>query len=94
MARMVGRGQRVVVRVTMGAKTLPDADSFNTVAEIKGWLHPEQVGLHIPTYLHICPGGLAVALTVVVSRVKGRGTHSCYNDSTAVNKQIPRCFTL
>ncbi|KAG7269755.1 hypothetical protein CRUP_010780 [Coryphaenoides rupestris] len=45
MARMVGRGQRVVVRVTMGAKTLPDADSFNTVAEIKGWLHPEQVVL-------------------------------------------------
>ncbi|KAK0139681.1 Carboxypeptidase Q [Merluccius polli] len=45
MSRMVGRGQRVVVRVTMGAKTLPDADSFNTVAEIKGWLHPEQVVL-------------------------------------------------
>ena len=43
MARMAARGQRVVVRVTMGAKTLPDADSFNTVAEIKGWQHPEQV---------------------------------------------------
>lgn len=45
MSRMAGRGQRVVVRVTMGAKTLPDADSFNTVAEIQGWQHPEQVVL-------------------------------------------------
>uniref|UniRef100_A0A667Y604 Carboxypeptidase Q n=1 Tax=Myripristis murdjan TaxID=586833 RepID=A0A667Y604_9TELE len=45
MARMAQRGQRIVVRLTMGAKTLPDADSFNTVAEIKGWQHPEQVVL-------------------------------------------------
>ncbi|XP_059911182.1 carboxypeptidase Q-like [Gadus macrocephalus] len=43
MARMAARGQRVVVRLNMGAKTLPDADSFNTVAEIRGWQHPEQV---------------------------------------------------
>ncbi|XP_071381535.1 carboxypeptidase Q-like [Centroberyx affinis] len=45
MSRMVHRGQRVVVKLTMGAKTLPDADSFNTVAEIAGWEHPEQVVL-------------------------------------------------
>uniref|UniRef100_A0A3Q3N7W7 Carboxypeptidase Q n=1 Tax=Labrus bergylta TaxID=56723 RepID=A0A3Q3N7W7_9LABR len=43
MWRMAQRGQRIVVRLTMGAKTLPDADSFNTVAEIKGWQHPDQV---------------------------------------------------
>lgn len=43
MWRMAQRGQKIVVRLTMEAKTLPDADSFNTVAEIKGWQHPEQV---------------------------------------------------
>ncbi|XP_077383864.1 carboxypeptidase Q-like isoform X1 [Festucalex cinctus] len=45
MWRMARRGQRIAVRLTMAAKTLPDADSFNTVAEIKGWQHPEQVVL-------------------------------------------------
>lgn len=45
MWRMAQRGQKIVVRLTMGAKTLPDVDSFNTVAEIKGWQHPEQVVL-------------------------------------------------
>uniref|UniRef100_A0A8D2ZLN8 Carboxypeptidase Q n=1 Tax=Scophthalmus maximus TaxID=52904 RepID=A0A8D2ZLN8_SCOMX len=45
MWRMAQRGQKIVVRLTMGAKTLPDADSFNTVAEIRGWQHPEQVVL-------------------------------------------------
>ncbi|XP_059423359.1 carboxypeptidase Q-like isoform X2 [Carassius carassius] len=45
MARMVRRGQRIVVRLTMGAQTLPDVDSYNTVAEITGSKHPEQVVL-------------------------------------------------
>ncbi|XP_039973920.1 carboxypeptidase Q-like isoform X2 [Xiphias gladius] len=45
MWRMAQRGQKIVVRLTMGAKTLPDADSFNIVAEIKGKEHPEQVVL-------------------------------------------------
>lgn len=44
MWRAAQRGQRIVVKLTMEARTLPDADSFNTVAEIKGWQHPEQVG--------------------------------------------------
>lgn len=43
MWRAAQRGQRIVVKLTMEARTLPDADSFNTVAEIKGWQHPEQV---------------------------------------------------
>uniref|UniRef100_W5JY03 Carboxypeptidase Q n=1 Tax=Astyanax mexicanus TaxID=7994 RepID=W5JY03_ASTMX len=42
MARMASRGTRIVLRLTMGAQTLPDADSFNTVAEITGSEHPEQ----------------------------------------------------
>ncbi|KAM6967539.1 carboxypeptidase Q-like [Aplochiton taeniatus] len=45
MARMAWRGQRIVVRLSMEAHTLPDADSHNTVAEIRGWEHPEQVVL-------------------------------------------------
>ncbi|KAL0985287.1 hypothetical protein UPYG_G00155050 [Umbra pygmaea] len=45
MGRMAKRGQRIVVRLTMSAQTLPDADSFNTVAEIIGREHPEQVVL-------------------------------------------------
>ncbi|KAG9276536.1 carboxypeptidase Q-like [Astyanax mexicanus] len=45
MARMASRGTRIVLRLTMGAQTLPDADSFNTVAEITGSEHPEQVVL-------------------------------------------------
>ncbi|CAG00014.1 unnamed protein product, partial [Tetraodon nigroviridis] len=45
MWRVAQRGQRIVVKLSMEASTLPDADSFNTVAEIKGWQHPEQVVL-------------------------------------------------
>ncbi|XP_077577209.1 carboxypeptidase Q-like [Stigmatopora nigra] len=45
MWRIAHRGQKITVRLTMAAKTLPDADSFNTVAEIKGWQYPEQVVL-------------------------------------------------
>lgn len=45
MWRMAQRGETVIVKLTMGATTLPDADSFNTVAEIRGWQHPEQVVL-------------------------------------------------
>lgn len=45
MWRTANRGEKIIVNLTMGATTLPDADSFNTVAEIKGWQHPEQVVL-------------------------------------------------
>ncbi|MEQ2280316.1 hypothetical protein AMECASPLE_018515, partial [Ameca splendens] len=42
MWRLAQSKQKIVVRLIMGAQTLPDADSFNTVAEIRGWQHPEQ----------------------------------------------------
>ncbi|MED6267004.1 hypothetical protein CHARACLAT_007758, partial [Characodon lateralis] len=45
MWRLAQNKQKIVVRLIMGAQTLPDADSFNTVAEIRGWQHPEQVVL-------------------------------------------------
>lgn len=44
MARMAGRSQKIVVQLHMEAHTFPDADSFNTVAELVGSEHPEQVG--------------------------------------------------
>lgn len=43
MSRMVSRGSRIVIQLKMGAKNYPDADSFNTVAEITGSKYPEQV---------------------------------------------------
>ncbi|KAM3839106.1 carboxypeptidase Q [Vipera latastei] len=45
MARLFSRGTKIVVTLKMGAKTYPDADSFNTVAEITGSKYPEQVVL-------------------------------------------------
>ncbi|XP_053103881.1 carboxypeptidase Q isoform X2 [Hemicordylus capensis] len=45
MARISSRGTKIVVTLKMGAKTYPDADSFNTVAEIVGSKYPEQVVL-------------------------------------------------
>jgi len=43
MARMQQRGQKVIVRLTMGAATLPDAPSRNIVAEVSGRESPEDV---------------------------------------------------
>ncbi|KAM9852152.1 carboxypeptidase Q-like [Aulostomus maculatus] len=45
MSRFAKRGEQITVKLTMEAQNLPDVDSFNTVAEIKGLQHPEQVVL-------------------------------------------------
>ncbi|XP_054548072.1 carboxypeptidase Q isoform X2 [Talpa occidentalis] len=45
ISRIVSRGNRVVIQLKMGARNYPDADSFNTVAEIIGRKYPEQVVL-------------------------------------------------
>ncbi|XP_006005103.1 carboxypeptidase Q [Latimeria chalumnae] len=45
MARIASRGVKILIRLKMGAKTYPDAGSFNTVAEIVGSKFPEQVVL-------------------------------------------------
>ncbi|XP_037658666.1 carboxypeptidase Q isoform X2 [Choloepus didactylus] len=45
MSRMASRGTRIVIQLKMGAKNYPEADSFNTVAEIIGSKYPEQVVL-------------------------------------------------
>jgi len=51
--RMQDRGEVPVVRLEMAARTLPDADSRNVMAEVTGWQHPEEVvvlGGHIDSW--------------------------------------------
>lgn len=51
--RMQDRGQKVVVRLTMAARMLPDAPSRNVMGEITGTEHPEEVvvmGGHIDSW--------------------------------------------
>lgn len=51
--RLLDRGERVVVHLEMGARTLPDAPSHNVVGEIRGRERPEEVvviGGHIDSW--------------------------------------------
>jgi len=67
--RMINRGERVVVRLTMGAQTLPDAPSRNVVAELVGREHPDEVvvmGGHIDSW-DVGAGAMDDAGGVVVS---------------------------
>ena len=51
--RMQDRGDRIVVRLVMNARTLPDAESRNVVAEIRGTELPDEVvvlGGHIDSW--------------------------------------------
>lgn len=53
IARMAERGQPVSVKLTMAARTLPDAPSRNLIAELKGSERPEEVvvmGGHIDSW--------------------------------------------
>jgi carboxypeptidase Q len=43
MRRMQDRGERIRMKLEMGAKTLPDAPSANVVAEIRGTEKPDEV---------------------------------------------------
>jgi carboxypeptidase Q len=43
LARMAARGERVRVRLTMGAQMLPDVESANLVAEIRGREKPGEI---------------------------------------------------
>ncbi len=60
LRRMQARGQRPRVRLRMGAQTLPDVQSRNVVAEIRGRERPEEVvvvGGHIGSW-DITPGAM------------------------------------
>lgn len=53
IARMVQRGEKVVVKLTMEARTLPDAPSRNVMGEIRGSEFPDEVivmGGHIDSW--------------------------------------------
>ncbi len=53
MQRMQDRGERVTVKLVMGARMLPDAQSHNVVAEIRGSERPDEVivmGGHIDSW--------------------------------------------
>ncbi len=53
LQRMQDRGERIVVRLSMSAQTLPDAPSRNVVAELRGSQQPNQVvvlGGHIDSW--------------------------------------------
>jgi carboxypeptidase Q len=53
LQRMQDRGNRVRVRLRMGAHFLPDADSFNVIGEIRGRERPDEfvvVGAHIDSW--------------------------------------------
>jgi carboxypeptidase Q len=45
LSRIQARGQRIVVRLSMGARFLPDAESANVVAELVGREFPEEIVL-------------------------------------------------
>jgi carboxypeptidase Q len=53
LQRMQDRGEPIVVRLVMGARTLPPALSHNVVAEIRGSEHPDEIvvmGGHIDSW--------------------------------------------
>lgn len=53
IARMIERGQRVTVKLTMSARMMPDAPSRNIVAELRGTSAPDEVvvmGGHIDSW--------------------------------------------
>ncbi|HEX6316324.1 MAG TPA: M28 family metallopeptidase [Gemmatimonadaceae bacterium] len=53
IARMVGRGERVTLKLTMAARMLPDAQSRNVVAELRGTTSPDEIvvmGGHIDSW--------------------------------------------
>ena len=53
IARMIQRGQRVTVKLTMSARMMPDAPSRNVVAELRGSSAPDEVvvmGGHIDSW--------------------------------------------
>jgi carboxypeptidase Q len=80
MARMYARGEQVRVRLEMGARTLPDAESANVVAELRGSERPEEivvVGGHFDSWDvgtgSVDDGGGCIATWQAVSLLKKLG---------------------
>ncbi|MBL8149319.1 MAG: M20/M25/M40 family metallo-hydrolase [Blastocatellia bacterium] len=45
ISRLLAKGEKVSVKLTLGAKTLPDAESANVIGEIKGREKPDEIVL-------------------------------------------------
>jgi carboxypeptidase Q len=80
--RMQARGQKVTVRLTMGARLLPPAPSRNVVAEVRGSERPDEVVIvsgHIDSWDvgqgAMDDGGGAVAAWEAVRLIKQLGLH-------------------
>lgn len=53
IARMIARGERVTVKLTMAARMMPDAQSRNVIAELRGSSAPDEIvvmGGHIDSW--------------------------------------------
>lgn len=53
LARMQARGERMRLRLVMGAHFMPDAESANVVADLRGSEHPEEIvllGAHLDSW--------------------------------------------
>lgn len=60
LQRMQGRGDRTMVRLVLGARQLPDAESGNVIAELPGRERPDEVvllGCHIDSW-DLSPGAM------------------------------------
>lgn len=82
LVRMIGRGQQVVVSLTMNAQRLPDAPSRNIIAEIRGSVSPDEVvvlGGHIDSWDvgqgAMDDGGGAVAAWQALKLIKNLNLH-------------------
>lgn len=80
--RMQDRGERIVVRLTMEARMLPDSPSRNAVAEVVGSERPDEVvvlGGHIDSWDvgqgAMDDGGGAVAAWAAVKLIQDLGLH-------------------
>jgi carboxypeptidase Q len=73
MRRLLARGERVRVRLEMGARTLPDARSHNVIGELRGRERPDEVvvvGGHLDSWdvgagAHDDGGGCVIAMESV-----------------------------
>ncbi len=73
MHRLLNRGKRVRVRLTMSARTLPDVLSHNVIGEVRGTTAPEEivvVGGHLDSWdvgqgAHDDGGGCAISMEAV-----------------------------
>jgi carboxypeptidase Q len=78
LQRLSDRGERPVVRLVMGARTLPDQPSANVVGELRGRERPDEVvviGAHIDTW-DVGSGahddGTGVLMTIETLRLLGQ----------------------